>query len=233
MMMKPSIQSVKDKLAALNTRERWMVFFAGLAVVYGVINALLLSPVLDKEAEIKAHITQAQTQLADIQQQVSTLAQTPANATDAARLASIKQLNTQIKAQAESLQEIEKGMVSPAEMPALLKQLMQRHAEIRLVDMKTNPPENFVQRTPLGQVAVETPAPKAANATNISAIYKHSISLTLSGNYMDLLHYAEALQTYAGQVWWEKASLSTQTYPNSELTIVLYTLSLDKTWLSI
>lgn len=47
--MKAQWQILSSKLEALSQRERWMVFAAGLVVIFAVLNALLISPVTKKK----------------------------------------------------------------------------------------------------------------------------------------------------------------------------------------
>lgn len=229
--MNKSLQPMLDKFAALNLRERWMVFFAGLAVIYFVMNSLLIDPVSKKATAINSEVAQLQTQLTQLQQEIVTIGQTPVVDVDAGNKAKIAILNTQIDTQSQALTALNDTLVSPELMPQLLENLMRRYANIRLVSMRTHAPVNFIkaaniaedEKTQVAQVAPEKEM----------GVYQHGLELTLSGHYMDLLHYAEALQGLSKQVLWDKAELAAKEYPVCELTVTVYTLSLDKTWLSI
>jgi MSHA biogenesis protein MshJ len=226
-----SLQTWLDKFSALNARERWMVFGAGLAVIYFVIGSLLVDPVSKKNTLLNNDVAQLHSQLAEMQQQITMIEQTPVMDVDAGNKAKIALLNTTIATQSQALTELNDTLVSPALMPQLLENLMRRYTNIRLVSMKTHPPVNFIKT-----VLVDDGAPTNAGLPNVAeqaGVYQHGLELTLSGHYMDLLHYAEALQGLSNQVLWDKAEFSSKAYPMSELTVTVYTLSLDKTWLSI
>jgi MSHA biogenesis protein MshJ len=64
-------------------------------------------------------------------------------------------------------------------------------------------------------------------------IFKHGVQMTVRGNYADLMQYLTALEKMPTQMFWGMAKLSVIQYPNAELTLTLYTLSLDKTWLQV
>jgi len=225
--------TIASKWAALNARERWMVFFAGLAVVYAVLNALLLTPVQGQQQRIQTEITQSATQLADMKLQMATLAQHPVMNVDDMNTQKIAEFKAKILAQQSEMNALQDTLVNPTQMPSLLKALIAHHASLRLVEMKTMPPENFltfdsVESKDQGQAAQgQTASPSAP------LIYRHAITFTLAGNYMDLMQYAQALQDLSSKVLWDKAVLAAKTYPENELTITVYTLSLDATWLSI
>lgn len=213
------------KFAALNARERWMVFFAGLVLVYAVLNAVLVGPIQRQQLHIQNEMAQSSAQLADLTQQISTLSQHPVLSVDDENTQKIARMNANIHAQQAEMSALQDTLVTPAQMPALLKGLIERHASLRLVDMKTLPPENFLTAKP---AADTQPA-----HTDQTLIYRHAMTMTLAGNYMELMRYAQALQAMSSQVLWEKAVLAAKTYPENELTITVYTLSLDATWLSI
>jgi MSHA biogenesis protein MshJ len=43
----------------------------------------------------------------------------------------------------------------------------------------------------------------------------------------------DALESLPVQLFWGKARLDAQQYPNSRLTLTLYTLSLDQKWMKL
>jgi len=219
------LEKASVKFAALNARERWMVLFAGLVLVYFVLNAVLLGPIQRQQLHIQNEMAQSSAQLADLTQQIASLMQHPVPSVDDENTQKIAQLNANIHAQQAEMSALQDTLVSPAQMPTLLKGLIERHASLRLVDMKTLPPENFLTAKP----AADT----QPTHTGQALIYRHAMTMTLAGSYMELMRYAQALQAMSSQVLWEKAVLAAKTYPENELTITVYTLSLDDTWLSI
>jgi MSHA biogenesis protein MshJ len=226
-------QTLANKWAALNSRERWMVFFAGLAVIYAVLNALLLSPVQGQQHRIQTEMTQSSTQLADMKQQMAALGQHPVLNVDDINMQKIAEYKAKILAQQSEMNALQDTLVNPTQMPSLLKSLIAHHASLRLVDMKTMPPENFLNRNADESGMTGIVNTNATVATNAPRIYRHAIIFTLAGNYMDLMQYAQALQGLSSQVLWDKAVLAAKAYPENELAITVYTLSLDATWLSI
>lgn len=219
------------KFSALNQRERWMVFFAGLMIIYFILNTLLVAPASQRHILMISEVSQARQQFAELQQQMTSLSDTPIQDVDAGNKVRIADLNAKVSAQLQELLALSDTLVSPELMPKLLENLMRKHADIRLVSMKTMPPVSFIQSLDVAATA----EPQSANAQLISdmGVYQHGLEITVSGHYMALLHYAEALQGLSKQVLWDKADLAAKAYPASELTVTLYTLSLDKTWLSI
>jgi MSHA biogenesis protein MshJ len=218
------------KYQALNTRERWVIFFAGMVVIYGILNVMLLAPALAKQQRLQAELAQSNSEITEIQQQANVLAQTPIEDVDTQNKNRILKLSAKVDAQKAQLSLLNQTLVSPEHMPDLLKSLIRNDEDILLVSMKTLPAENFLNQSNQEQVANVS----AQDADlHLPVIYKHGLELTLSGKYMALMQYTEDLEKLSQQVLWDKAVLKTKEYPVNELTITVYTLSLDKTWLSI
>jgi MSHA biogenesis protein MshJ len=64
-------------------------------------------------------------------------------------------------------------------------------------------------------------------------IYKHGVKITVRGSYADLLQYLTALEKLPTQMFWGVAKMDVVKHPTVELTLTLYTLSLEKTWLQV
>ena len=59
------------------------------------------------------------------------------------------------------------------------------------------------------------------------------MQISLRGGYPELLRYVSALERMPAQMFWGEVTLSVEQYPYSVLTLTLYTLSQDKTWLTV
>lgn len=221
-------QALNAKFEALQPRERWMVFAAGLVLIWFILNTLLLDPVTKKLSALRAEITQSQSQLAEIQQQLNVFAQTPVHDINTENREKISSLHASVQTQSTKINSLSHVLLKPENMPSLLKDLLQKNTGLSLVAMQTLAPENILQKD-----KKETAQTTTSSEMNAPVIYKHGLEITLAGSYLDLLKYAEALEKSSLQVLWSKASLEAKDFPESQLTLRIYSLSLDKTWLSI
>ncbi|MDL2353629.1 MAG: hypothetical protein QFF03_00065, partial [Pseudomonadota bacterium] len=64
-------------------------------------------------------------------------------------------------------------------------------------------------------------------------LYRHGVELTVRGNYLDMVNYMDALEAMPTQLFWGRAELHVDEYPNARLALTLYTLSLDKKWMKL
>lgn len=75
--------------------------------------------------------------------------------------------------------------------------------------------------------------PPATLTNNGARIYRHEVEIELQGTYLELLSVLQEMEKLPWQLYWSKASLRTDEHPQSTLSLRVFTLSLDKTWLDL
>lgn len=220
-------QTITSKIEALNHRERWMVLMAGMVVIYAVFNTMLVNPVLDKKATVLGELAQSQTQTAVLKQQLVVFSQHPVENPDAQNQLTLKTLTEQIHTQNAAIKALNNKLVSPEAMTYLLKKLLHKSTSLHLVAMQTLSPEDIAS-----EKQTEAKATPTANEIKIG-LFKHGVKMTIAGNYLDLLQYVTALEQLPMQIYMGESALQAKEYPQSELTMTLYTLSLEQAWLTI
>lgn len=89
--------------------------------------------------------------------------------------------------------------------------------------------------------ALPKAAASSAAVEQVPHLFKHEIEIVLQGNYLDLLAVVQEMEKSPWQLYWGKARLRTETdsdkraeqRPISSLTLRVFTLSLDQTWLDL
>ncbi len=228
-------QQLLAKFEALNERERWLVFLAGAVAICALLNMLLISPITSEQSTLKGEINQSQTQLAAMSDQLNAFAHNPLVGVDEQNAQKIAQLKTEIQQQNKILANKQHELISPDNMPKVLSGLLQKNTGVRLITMKTLATERVLLNDK-NEIVAEASG-DAASAQSIAnghvLLYKHGLEMTITGEYFDLMRYVQTLEHLPMRVMWSKADLHAKAYPQNELTITVYTLSLDKTWLSI
>ena len=106
-----------------------------------------------------------------------------------------------------------------------------KNSQLKLITFKTLPADGL-----LGDVQKNGKGPGTTNAiasNDYLSIFRHGAEITIEGGYLDILAYIEALEKLPSRLLWGEAILSADEFGTSRLTFTVYTLSLDKTWLSI
>lgn len=232
--MKQYWLAVSGKFAALNRRERMIVFFAVLICTLAILNTVLLDPVAVRNKTLSNAISADQTQMQSLRQQLSAYAQQGAIDPDAQNKARLAELQIRVQTLDKELYGLQSALVSPDKMPELLRGLLQKNGQLKLVELKTLPVTGVLDTKSTdtdGQVPAAEPSDHAAS--NDSLMFRHGVEITIEGRYLDLLDYVAAVEQLPWHVLWSKAGLSTDNYPRDQLILTVYTLSLDKAWLSI
>lgn len=227
--MKARWQGWSSRFAALQPREKTMIIGAlAVAIVFGGFT-FWIEPGQQQTARLKKTLAQQQTEQQQLRAQLAGL-QAQNSDPDAANRTQLQQLRDQLTATDRNLKAFDRTLVAPAQAPALLQTLLARHRGLTLVSLTTLPPQPLID-APAGKTAREGEKPAAA-APGIN-IYKHGIEIKLAGNYNDLLAYVGELEASPQKLLWGGMHLTVKNHPVSELTLIVYTLSLDATWLIV
>jgi MSHA biogenesis protein MshJ len=127
-------------------------------------------------------------------------------------------------------------LVAPDRVAELLQSLLSRHGGLSLVSLRTLPPSPLIAPPTPDKDA--KPAEKSAEKPAVAMpspgnIYRHGIEIKVSGTYHGLLGYVAELERSPQKLLWGSMALKVTSHPYSELTLVVYTLSLDSTWLIV
>lgn len=220
-----------SRFAALQQREKLLV--AG-AVVFAILfggYSFWIEPALLKKARLQKAIAQQQAEQAQVQAQLQALV-TQGGDPDAPNRAVLARLQQELAAADRDIRGFDRALVSPEQAPALLQTLLARHRGLALVSLTTLPPQPLVAPPPPSKddgkaAAAARAAPAGSN------IYRHGIEIRIAGSYHDLLAYVSELEGGPQKLLWGGMQLAVRQYPVSELTLTVYTFSLDPAWLVV
>lgn len=229
MRLRERMEQAIGRVDGLSLRERVLIFAAAAFLVVSLIDSLFLSPLLDKQRKLSTQVVQQQEKMKDIQAQISALLQAKQDDARSPQRERIRVLRQQIADGEAYLQERRDKLVPPEKMAELLQQVLRKNGHLQLVALNTLPVSLWIE--PSADAASAASAAQMAVTEN--QIYKHGVRITVRGSYADLLQYLTALEKLPTQMIWSGAKMEVTQYPAVELTLTLYTLSLDKTWLQI
>jgi len=194
----------------------------------------LLEPLFAQQKVLRNQLAQQQLRVNEVKMQISAIQQESSPNSTSPQRTRINQLKQQLDEGDIFLKSSREKLVQPEKMAEHLRQILSRNSRLQLVSLNTLP------ATPLLEQAAEKNAdkPKVSQVAGAEAgmdkqVFKHGVQLTLRGNYLDLLQYLSALEKLPQQMYWTQAHMNVVQYPSTELTLTVYTLSLDKTWLQI
>ncbi|MYN43038.1 hypothetical protein GTP55_27210 [Duganella sp. FT109W] len=228
---------LSTRLDAMTLRERVMVFAAVVAGILFLIYTVSAEPLLKKQSALQLQIKQQQNQITGIDQEIVLKAQGFKVDPDAATREQLAAVRRDIDATSTSLMAVQKGLVAPDKIAPLLEHLLRGNGRLKLISLKTLPVTGLNEAAKPAAAAAAAPAPTPAGqpapAKPRELLYRHGVEIVVQGSYLDMVNYMAALESLPVQLFWGKANLDAQQYPNSRLTLTLYTLSLDQKWMKL
>lgn len=216
----------------MSLRERAMIFAAAAFVLISLVNATLLDPLLARQKVLSAEVVQQQEKMKALQAQMKGLLQAKRDDEHSPLRIRLAQLKQQLQEQDSYLQNRGNRLVEPGKMASLLEQVLNRNGKLELIALNTLPPGLLFEEPQATNAATAQPVEPGA-AVGQKRVFKHGVKITVRGGYLDLLHYLAELEKLPAQMFWGEVSLRVDQHPDAVLTLILYTLSLDKTWLIV
>ncbi|WP_371324855.1 hypothetical protein VX159_04825 [Dechloromonas sp. ZY10] len=226
--MSKRLDSLFARFDALSRRERMLVAIACVGGVLMIGNSLFIDIPLARARIIGKQLQGEQSELRMLEQQVAALS-SGIKDPDQENRQQRDRLRQQLDDLRRSIQAQGKNLVKPDEVPVLLESLLNRHASLRLLSMRTLAVEPAVSPpAAAGDAAKEGDARPSEALT----IWKHGVEIRLQGGYQELQAYVGELEALQQRLAWGPVRLQAN-YPKSELQLVLYTYSLDPVWLKL
>lgn len=214
----------------LSRREQVLVATAVLLVPLVLLAQLLVVPALQRQRLLQGQLTQLRAANGEIRQQLAAIEAQLGQDPDAASRAELQRLQRQLLQIDSRFDGQLAGLVEPAQMPALVRQLLAQRPDLRLRQLVTRP-----------VAPLQLPAAPAEGSQEV--LYRHPLQLQMCGDYLALLAYVRQLEALPQQVLIEQvrfvrevAAAPDATQPacpagalQAELQLV--TLSLTPEWL--
>ncbi len=229
--MKAQWKVLSERFAALNQREKYLVSGAVVAlIVLGGYN-LVIDPALASKAIAAKQVAQYQMDMTNVGAQVAAL-QAQLKNPDAATHAALTETHDRLANLDRQLRGFDQQLVAPEKMTLVLQELLSSHRGLELVSLRTLAPLSILPPTADASAAKpgEPVKPEAADSGNI---YKHGIEIKVAGSYQDLVAYVNEIEHSSQHLLLGRIKLSVTKYPRVELTLTVYSLSLDRTWLVV
>lgn len=219
--MKRHWEKLIDKVDGMSLRERALIFAAAAFMLVALTKSLFLDPLLTEQKKISTKLTQQQEKMKSVQAQIDATLQARKDAENSPLRHRLEEVQQQLADGDVYLQGRREHLVVPEKMAELLEQVLKQNGKLKLINLHTLP------AAPLTMVK------SGATAVLEKQVFKHGVEMTVHGSYLDLLQYLTELEHLPTQMFWGRVDMRAGQYPDVELKLTLYTLSLDKSWLQI
>ena len=218
-----------ERIDLLSLRERVMVFSALMAVLLAVVYTAYIDGEVKKEARLSSAIAKKQAEGKALQDQLVKVATSRGADPDRVPREQLEAVRKQLTETESRISTEERKFTAPAQMRKVVEELLARNRAIRLVAMKSLPTTSIAEARAQAGSKPEPVKPSAAERL----IFRHGIEITVSGSYLDLLAYLSDLEALPTQLYWSSLDIDASRYPRHTMRLTVYTLSLDRAWLSV
>lgn len=230
--MKARWLALAARIDRLTLRQRVGVFAASATVLLYLFYMLAFEPLLHEQARLKATIVSQRTAMAGVDTQITTLVDAYSRDPDAANRTRLDSARQEARTLGDSLTAMQQGLVAPEQMAPLLQTILRANGRLQLVALTTLP-VTPVGGPPTTQVIAPETKPTIAAPAMAGLLYRHGVQVTVRGSYFDMVDYMAALEGLPTQLFWGAAQFQVEEYPRAQLTLTLYTLSLDSKWMKL
>lgn len=206
-------------------RERALIAAAIIGSVLLVGNALLVDPLLLRARQALRQGGQQTAEADGLAAQAGTLRAQLANDPDAPLKGALAGLQDELRTVEGRLKALEARFVPPEQMTDVLENLLASHARLRLVSLRSLPPANLANAGKKDEAAAALP--------EALGLYKHGVEMRVEGSYADLYAWLAQLEAAQRKLLWGDIRFTVVEHPRSQLTLTIYTLSTDRSWLAI
>jgi MSHA biogenesis protein MshJ len=221
--MSPHLLRAQTWFMGLQTRERLLVALSAAALIWLAFDYGLLQPRLAERAKLHEDTGRATQEAQALSAQVKTLEARRGQDPNAKLRAEVESLRARL-AELEAGQDFSRvGHIAPEDMTNTLREMLALHPGVELTGLKTL----AAQRMDEHGTVIE------GNTDTGPGLRRFGVSLTLRGDYRALTAYLASLETGPARWLWGEARLEVATHPMLDLTLVLYTLGDQDTWLKV
>jgi MSHA biogenesis protein MshJ len=200
-------------------RERVLLLLCLLVVLFFLWDSLVMSPIDMRKKSVHDQINKIETELSDLAARETVALARKDFDPDRDDRQRFEELKAAIENKQQQLGENVVNLISPQEMPDLLKELLIKQRGLQLLSLENLPAETLQIND-------------AATESEFSPVlYRHRLRLEFSGDYLTTLAYLKKLENLPRRLAWEEVEIETQNYPQAKVLLQVYTLSLAEGWI--
>ncbi len=231
------LNKLVEKIDSLSLRERAMVFIGVLAVLFSVFDYYFFTPMEKEQKLLVVNLNEKNAERLILVNRVQDLMKTSQSDPDADNIARLKILRSQLINVQADLESSTNSLVSPKDMPKILETVLHKTSGLKLINLKSLGVTPIVEKNEVEVKAAQdnksNEDEKKLTADNIDNAYRHGLRIEIAGDYLTTLSYLKTLEGLEWEFFWDNFILTVDEYPDSNVTIEIFTLSLNKEWIGV
>jgi len=235
--MKAQWQEYSEKFLQISIREQYLILLTGLVAVFFIIFHLFIDPIIIANNNSAKKITQLTSGNKSLLVSIADMQLALRSDPNKAIRIKISQFETKLnKADAELL-KLTSDLINPVQMRYALLDLLKVEKGVSLLSFELLGAQPLLEKNSKSADDVLTEDDKANTQLAVEHsqlnLYRHVIKLKLSGGYFELRDYLLQLEQLQWQFFWQSFNFEVQEYPESELEIIIYSLSTKQEFVGV
>lgn len=204
------LADLSHRFVTLSQRERWLVLGATWALLAWLGLLLYESGPKARVMALKQEQATLTSRLAQEQLVSSELSKGVAELNNNGREQQLARLNNRLSQLNSNVDEKMQTLVEPEQMSALLLSILEQSKGLDLLELSNEEPTRL------------------NSEEEAQALYRHNLSLVLSGSYLSLLDYVKHLEQLSGRIFWRGLEFELAEYPDATIRLEFFTISQHK-----
>lgn len=199
------------------SRERLVLAISTLVAIVFLFETLWWAPKRGQLQHAHAEIKSLEDQKSLLSGELSALEQRESLDPDAALRQQLDVVQQKIAGLDEALRGQTLQILTPEQMPGVLRDLIDTTGRLRIVGIRSEPPQRLVE-------GVED---------NQTILYRHGLVLDLKGEYLALLDCVRALEALPWRFYWLGIEVDADGSKAADFRLHVYTVSLREEWIRV
>ncbi|MCD6060669.1 MAG: biosis protein MshJ, partial [Moraxellaceae bacterium] len=195
-------EAMRCRFMALGLRERGLIFLVPL-LLFGFL-------LFDGLAQAGKQRRQQQAQVAELKQQAANIQAALLQLQREETIAAADPAQAREQLQSDIAGQLA-GFLSPDLMQDVLSTILADRYGVRVLALNSRPAE-------------------LVGAVGSGKLYRHTLEVTLRGDYFHVVSYLKAIEQQAG-LYWQKLDYQVKSWPNNTVQVELFTLSLEEAFI--
>lgn len=209
-----NFQKAEDRFNAFSKRERGLALFSGLVAVYVVWHTVIFQVFFSNQKTLEHNIQETHHKIASVNTQIQVISAALANDPLHPLVEQVNALKQENTALQEKMVNETKQMVSPKEMAAIIKNLVEKTEGLNITLLESRGSKPLFETSQAEIVHFQ--------------VYQHGLKLEMTGDYFQILRFLKSVETQALKVLWNELDYSVEEYPRAKVKILIDTLGLEE-----
>ncbi len=209
-------------------RQRLLLLVAIVAVFFTLWDVVLMRSSKLREEQAESDTTRLEKQVKALELQAEATLKKLAADPNLERRKRKAELERQLADLDAGFDERTADLIPPSEMVRVLKELLGRESGLQLVRLESVPASALL--APDEESASEA---KVDMGSGPVRLFRHGLVLEMSGDYLSVLRYIQAVEQLPWKFFWESMSYQVQQWPMGLITLKLLSLSSEEGWIGV